>query len=464
MNFKISDMSDMTDKSLIEKQAEVAQKIAEIDNRVKEEQRKITAEERDEVLEYRDISNKITEELKQRKYEEGNSSTEKKQVHSRSLFQQNSEYQRIVSEAKAEAEKIRQPKICTALEPGWNGSTTIHSRSIGQDAYNNDDGIVAAYMFGKFLDFSRRRERGTSTSFNEYMHQTFERTKLHSRANNGLTSAENQDIIAHLLDDHILAKAFTLSPLFQNSKKIYDPNVNEVAVYSDDDNHMEFKNIEEFAEITGGTGKYETIKLSSTTSALVVPIPRRLLGRTLIDVVPDQVKHISKKYARFMDANGFLGDGGDRHGLNELTTVLTTKTNFITADEIIYLMHAVHRDYRPTAAFYVHDQTLCKLSTLKNAVGDYYFVKGDITQGIPDKMFGYPIYVSDNMPEPGGGNPLVYFGDMSETLCYTIPRPISIKYNSILGDMKDTDYLISLVESGTNILRQESAAVLKQKA
>jgi hypothetical protein len=44
MNFKISDMSDMTDKSLIEKQAEVAQKIAEIDNRVKKEQRKITAE------------------------------------------------------------------------------------------------------------------------------------------------------------------------------------------------------------------------------------------------------------------------------------------------------------------------------------------------------------------------------------------------------------------------------------
>ena len=34
-------MSDMTDKSLIEKQAEVAQKIAEIDNRVKKEQRKI---------------------------------------------------------------------------------------------------------------------------------------------------------------------------------------------------------------------------------------------------------------------------------------------------------------------------------------------------------------------------------------------------------------------------------------
>ena len=112
----------------------------------------------------------------------------------------------------------------------------------------------------------------------------------------------------------------------------------------------------------------------------------------------------------------------------------------------------------------MHDQTLAKLSTLKNAVGDYYFVKGDITQGIPDKMFGYPIYVSDNMPEPNAGEPLVYFGDMSETLCYTIPRPVSIKYNSILGDMKDTDYIISLVESGTNILRQESAAVLKRKA
>ena len=467
MNFKISDMSDMTDKSLIEKQAEVAQKIAEIDNRVKKEQRKITAEERDEVLEYRELSNQITEELKNRKYEEGNSSTEEKQVHSRSLFQQNSEYQRIVSEAKAEIGKIRQPKICPALEPGWNGSTTIHSRSIGQigqDAYNNDDGIVAAYMFGKFLDFSRRRERGTSTSFNEYMHQTFDQTKLHSRANNGLTSAENQDIIAHLLDDHILAKAFTLSPLFQNSQKIYDPQVTGLPVYNDDDNNMEFKNIDEFAQITGGTGKYETIKLSSTTSALAVPIPRRLLGRTLIDVVPDQVKQISKKYARFMDSNGFLGDGYERHGLNELTTVLTTKSNFMTADEIIHLIHAIHRDYRDNAAFYVHDQTLCKLSTLKNAVGDYYFVKGDITQGIPDKMFGYPIYVSDNMPEPNGGEPLVYFGNMFETLCYTIPRPISIKYNSILGDMNDTDYLISLVETGTNIKRQDAAAVLKQKA
>ena len=95
MDFKIS---DMTDKSLIEKQTEVAQKIAEIDDKLKKEQRKITAEERDEVLEYRTLAKQITEELKNRKYEEGNSSTEGKQPqpHSRSLFQPNSEYQRIV--------------------------------------------------------------------------------------------------------------------------------------------------------------------------------------------------------------------------------------------------------------------------------------------------------------------------------------------------------------------------------
>ena len=53
---------------------------------------------------------------------------------------------------------------------------------------------------------------------------------------------------------------------------------------------------------------------------------------------------------------------------------------------------------------------------------------------------------------------------MSETLCYNIPRPVSIKYNSILGDLNDTDYLISLVESGTALMRQEAAAVLKRKA
>ena len=458
MDFKIS---DMTDKSLIEKQTEVAQKIAEIDEKVKKEQRKVTAEERDKVLEYRDLSKKITEELKNRKYEEGNDSAAEPQTHSRSLFQQNSEYQEIVSEAKEDLEKVRQPKLCAALE---RGSTIIHSRSIGQDVYNNADGIVAASLFGKFLDYASRRERGTQTFFNEYMHQESDRLKLHSRANTGLTSAENQDVIAHLLDDHILAKAFTLSPLFQNSKKIYDPQVTELPVYKDEDPKMKFKNVNEFEQITGGTGAYETIKLSSTTSALAVPIPRRLLGRTSIPIVQDQIEQISKKYASFMDAVGFLGDDADRHGLNELTTVLTTKSDFMTADEIRYLMHAVHREYRNNAAFYMHDQTLCKLSTLKNAVGDYYFVAGDITQGIPDKIFGYPIYVSDNMPEPKAGAPLVYFGDMSETLCYNIPRPVSIKYNSILGDLNDTDYLISLVESGTALMRQEAAAVLKRKA
>lgn len=465
MDFKIS---DMTDKSLIEKQTEVAQKIAEINDKLNKEQRKITAEERDEVLDYRTLSKQITEELKNRKYEEGNSSTEEKQPqpHSRSLFQPNSEYQRIVNEAKEELGEIRQPKICPALESrrGLHGSTKIHSRSIGQDTYNNDDGIVAASLFGRFLKYAAGRERGTETFFNDYLKSETGRLKLHSRAATGLTSAENKDIIAHLLDDHILAKAFTISPLFQNSRKVYDPNVNEIAVYSDEENNMEFKNIEEFAQITGGTGKYETIQLSSTTSALAVPIPRRILGRTLIDVVPDQIERITKKYARFQDKVGFAGDSDKRHGLNELTTVLTTKSNFMTADEVIYLMHAVDRDYRKTAAFYVHDQTLCKLSTLKNAVGDYYFVKGDITQGIPDKIFGYPIYVSDNMPEPSPGEPLIYFGDMFETLCYTLPRPLSIKYNSIIGDMNDTDYIIALVESGVDITRQESAAVLKQKA
>ena len=465
MDFKIS---DMTDKSLIEKQTEVAQKIAEIDDKLKKEQRKITAEERDEVLEYRTLAKQITEELKNRKYEEGNSSTEGKQPqpHSRSLFQPNSEYQRIVNEAKEELGKIRQPKICPALDPrgGLHGSTAIHSRSIGQDTYNNDDGIVVASLFGRFLKYAAGRERGTETFLNDYLKSETGRLKLHSRSANGLITAENKDIMAHILDDHILAKAFTISPLFQNSRKIYDPNVNEIAVYSDEDNNMEFKNIDEFAQITGGTGKYETMKLSSTTSALTVPIPRRILGRTLIDVVQDQIERISKKYARFQDRVGFTGDNDQRHGLNELTKVLTTKSNFITADEIIYLMHAVDRDYRKTAAFYVHDQTLCKISTLKNAVGDYYYVRGDITQGIPDKMFGYPIYVSDNMPVPASGKPLIYFGDMFETLCYTMPRPLSIKYNSIIGDMHDTDYLISLVESGVNITRQESAAVLKQKA
>lgn len=85
----------------------------------------------------------------------------------------------------------------------------------------------------------------------------------------------------------------------------------------------------------------------------------------------------------------------------------------LTADEIIDLVYSVNSKYRTNGKFLMHDSTIKLLRKLKDSDGRYLW-QPSIKDGEPDRLFGYPLYTSDTMPQASAGNKAVVFGDFKK--------------------------------------------------
>lgn len=77
----------------------------------------------------------------------------------------------------------------------------------------------------------------------------------------------------------------------------------------------------------------------------------------------------------------------------------------LKADDIIDLVYALKREYRPTASFIMNDKTIATIRKLKDGNGAFMWQPSYIA-GEPDRLCGYAINTSAYAPETG-----IAFGD-----------------------------------------------------
>ena len=175
--------------------------------------------------------------------------------------------------------------------------------------------------------------------------------------------------------------------------------------------------VEEGGLLTFGDGKFDQVSLDAHKLHVGIKVTEELL----YDAAFNLEKYITEEFTKALanaEEDAFLN--GD--GVNKPTGIfdskkggevgVTTKTQSITADELIDLVYSLDRPYRKRAAFILNDATVAQIRKLKDVNGAYIW-QPSLKSGEPDTLLGYPAYTSAFAPKAEKGKLAIAFGDFS---------------------------------------------------
>lgn len=147
-----------------------------------------------------------------------------------------------------------------------------------------------------------------------------------------------------------------------------------------------------------------------------VLVPTELLEDSAFNLSQQLGDLLGTRLGRITNYENTLGNGVSMpNGIVNAATVGVTAASetAIAADEIISLCHSVDPAYRPGAGYMMHDSTVMAIRKLKDAQGQYLWI-GGIQQGVPDKLYNYPLQVNQHMPTIAAGATTMVFGALKK--------------------------------------------------
>jgi len=157
-----------------------------------------------------------------------------------------------------------------------------------------------------------------------------------------------------------------------------------------------------------------------TYSSKIVKVSYQLLQDAAFDLDAFLVDALGTRIARGQNAHFTTGDGSSKPtgivtaGSSALTTASATA---ITADEILTLIHSVDKSYRNSAKFALMGADSTAAAIRKLGVGssnDFpVFIPG-MAAGEPDRVFGVPFYVNNDMAAIGSAAKPLIAADFSK--------------------------------------------------
>jgi HK97 family phage major capsid protein len=155
-----------------------------------------------------------------------------------------------------------------------------------------------------------------------------------------------------------------------------------------------------------------------------------------------------------------IGTEGKVTGLSTLTNSVTTASaSAITADDVIKLHDSIKDRFQGNAMFIMSTQTRTALRLLKDDMGRY-MLQDDISLPFGTSLLGKPVYVSDNMPEIGAGNNVIFYGDF-KGLATKFSENINIQILRERYADEHADGVIGWFEFDSKVEDAQKMAVLK---
>lgn len=179
----------------------------------------------------------------------------------------------------------------------------------------------------------------------------------------------------------------------------------------------------------------ERISIKLHELAAMPKASQRLLDDSAFDVEGWLAEKIATRFIRAEAAAFINGDGVDKpKGILLPTKVANASwtwgnlgyvptgaaADFATtnpADCIVNLVYALGADYRANAAFVMNSKTVGAVRKMKDADGRFLWSDG-LAAGEPSRLMGYPVLVSEDMPDVGANAFPIAFGDFRSA--YTI--------------------------------------------
>ena len=237
---------------------------------------------------------------------------------------------------------------------------------------------------------------------------------LENRADANLTSGANGAIIPKTIAKKVIKKAYDMSSILSGATKYNTKGNLGIPFYgADGDTDITMAYADEFDEKESKVGKFTSINLGGFLAQGLVKVSKSLIANTDIDLENTVINLMAEAVAMFMEKECLIGTSGKVEGLSGITLkVDATSATAITAEELIKLKNKVKRRFRKGAKWIMSNDTLTAIELLKDG-NDRFLFREDMSGEFDGYLLGYPIEVSDNMPEIATKKDVIYFGDYS---------------------------------------------------
>lgn len=136
-----------------------------------------------------------------------------------------------------------------------------------------------------------------------------------------------------------------------------------------------------------------------------------LLDDSVADVDAWLAEEVRDVFAAQETAAFISGDGVNKpRGFIEDPGLGALEPAVFDTDALIDLIYAPKSRYRANASFVMNRRTINTVRKFKDADGNYIW-QPSVAAGAPSTLLGYPLVEMEDMPDIGGGNACVAFGD-----------------------------------------------------
>ncbi len=253
----------------------------------------------------------------------------------------------------------------------------------------------------------------------------------------------------------------------------------------------DLEGIEDLGEASSGGWVLETGSRSETNTPQIgkwrleanemfaqPKVTQRLLDDAAFNIEAWLAAKIANKFAR-VEADAFCnGDGvGKTRGLFKYTTAATADGSrawgtmehvasgasgafgATKADPLLDLIAAFKPVYLNRARWLTNRQMLALVRKLKEATSDAYLWQPGLQAGVPDRLLGYEVMLSQDVPAPAAGSLSMALGDFAE--CYTVVERIGIRTMRDPYTEKPFIKFYSTRRVGGGVLNTEAVKFLK---
>lgn len=240
------------------------------------------------------------------------------------------------------------------------------------------------------------------------------RAVIENRAEANLDNGTNGAIVPKTIAKKIVTKAYDMSTILRDATKYNTKGNLSIPCYdANGGTDITMAYADEFVELESKAGKFTSIDLGNFLAGALVKVSKSLVNNTDIDLENKIVELVAETVARFMEKECLIGTEGKVQGLSTITLGVTSgAAGVISADDLVKLKNKVKKAFRKNAKWIMSNDTLTAIELLKDG-NDRFIFRDDATGEFDGYILGYPVEVSDNMPEIASGKAVIYFGDFS---------------------------------------------------
>lgn len=316
-----------------------------------------------------------------------------------------------------------------------NKSRQLTEEQDGEDARNNDDKEEKEDMKEEKRSLEEIEQRDIE-AFAKYIREDI----LEEREDTGMSVGSNGVIVPTSIANKIITNAVDMSPILSKATKYNTKGTLEIPVYGKDDSEKDITvgYAEDFKELEAKAGKFTSVSLKDYLVASLTLIGKSLINNSDIDVVSKVIEIMSEYFQIFLEGEAIHGTPNKIDGLSKNTNKIEAVA--ITYDALVKTKNAVKQAFRKYGIWVMNQNTQTLLETMKDG-NDRPLFNADPTGAFDGKVLGYPVYVSDNMPDAVAEKEPIIFGDFSG-LAFKSTKNLEIE---ILREKYATQHAVGIV-------------------